>query len=143
GWQGRERAARFAGGVVLLMLCYFLFFHRLGDRELSSSHEARAAQDAQSILLDQAWGLPHLFDRKAELQKPPLYYWLVAAAGYLRGGTVDAWSVRAPAAVAGLLGVLFVYLLGILRRRPLAGFFAAAVLGTAFHYTWLARTGRI
>ena len=34
-------------------------------------------------------------------------------------------------------------MLGILRRRPLAGFFAAAVLGTAFHYTWLARTGRI
>src|SRR2546423_15722782 len=108
-----ERVARLVGAFILLVLCYFLFFHDLGARELSSSHEARAAQDAQSILLEHAWGLPHLFDRKVELQKPPLYYWLVAGVAYLCGGTVDAWSVRAPAALAWLTGALFVYLLGI------------------------------
>jgi 4-amino-4-deoxy-L-arabinose transferase-like glycosyltransferase len=131
------------GLLILLGLCWLLFFHRLANRSTWSSHEARAAQDAQTILLDNAWGLPHLFDRKVELQKPPLYYWLVAGIAYLRGTPVDAWSVRLPAACAGLGGVLLVCLLGLARRRPIAGFTAAAMLATASHYAWLARTGRI
>jgi 4-amino-4-deoxy-L-arabinose transferase-like glycosyltransferase len=127
----------------LLALCVFLFFHRLADRDLWSSHEGRAAQDAQSILDDGAWGLPRLFDRQVELQKPPLYYWLVAGLARWRGGTVDAWAVRLPAALAALGTVLLVYLLGCWHGRPVAGLVAALVLATAHHYTWLARVGRI
>src|SRR5258708_524944 len=78
---------------LLVFLCCFLFFYRLADRDLWSSHEGRAAQDAQTILNDHRWGLPRLFDGKVELQKPPLYYWLVAGIAALRGGQVDAWSV--------------------------------------------------
>src|SRR5216684_3865939 len=59
---------------LLVFLCCFLFFYRLADRDLWSSHEGRAAQDAQTILNDHRWGLPRLFDGKAELQKPPFYY---------------------------------------------------------------------
>jgi 4-amino-4-deoxy-L-arabinose transferase-like glycosyltransferase len=128
---------------ILLILCGFLFFWRLADRDLWSSHEPRAAQDAQTMLSDGDWGLPHLFDRKVELQKPPLYYWLVAAVAELRGGDVDAWAVRLPAAAAALGGVLLVYAWGVGRRRPLAGFLAGVFLATSLHYTWLARTGRI
>src|SRR5947209_7784920 len=68
-----------AGLSFLAFLSYALFFHRRGDRELESSHEARAAQDAASLLATGPGELPRLFDRRAELQKPPLYYWLVAA----------------------------------------------------------------
>src|SRR6184192_2165206 len=56
---------------------YFLFFHGLGRRDLWNSHEARAAMNARSVLEDGRWLLPHLHDGHAELQKPPLYYWLV------------------------------------------------------------------
>jgi 4-amino-4-deoxy-L-arabinose transferase-like glycosyltransferase len=129
--------------LVLFILCWFLFFRGLGDRDLWSSHEARAAQDAQTMLLDGQWGLPHLFDRKVELQKPPLYYWLVAAIGYIRGGSVDAWAVRLPAAGGALACVLLVFGLGCRRGRPLLGFIAASMLATAVHFTWLAQTGRI
>ncbi len=129
--------------LLLLLLCGLLFFHRLADRDLWSSHEGRAAQDAQSILDDGAWGLPRLFDRQIELQKPPLYYWLVAALGWARGGTVDAWAVRLPAALAALGTVVLVCLLGQWRGRPVAGFVAAVILATAHHFTWLARVGRI
>src|SRR5438552_2330220 len=44
-----------------LCLCgsiLFLFFYRLADRDLWSSHEARAAPNAQSILDSGAWTLP-------------------------------------------------------------------------------------
>src|SRR3954447_25320712 len=90
----------------LTLFAGWLFFDRLGDRDLWSSHEARAAQDAARFLADGNWGLLVLFDGQPEYQKPPLYYLVVAAASWCRGGTVDAWAVRLPAAAAGLLTVL-------------------------------------
>jgi 4-amino-4-deoxy-L-arabinose transferase-like glycosyltransferase len=127
----------------LLALCGFLFFYRLGDRDLTSSHEARAAQDAQTILSTGDWGLPRLFDDKPELQKPPLYYWLVALSARLRGGVVDAWDARLPAALAALGTVVLVWVLGWKLGRPRVGFLAAVMLATCIHFTWLARVGRI
>src|ERR1700722_815980 len=87
--------------VGLFLLCFLLFFFRLGDRDLSSSHEARAGQDAQSMLPTGQWDLPRLFDGRVEMQKPPLYYWLGAAFGWLRGGGVDASCGRVPPALSG------------------------------------------
>ncbi len=124
-------------------LCGFLFFYQSATRPLSSSHEARAAQNAQSILDHNDWLLPRLFDRRVELQKPPLYYWLVAICGRINGNRVNAWCVRLPAGLAALITVLFVYYLGLCQKRPLAGFLSAVVLATSLHFTWLARVGRI
>ncbi len=128
----------------LLIVCLVLFFYRLADRDLWSSHEARAGMDAQTMLEERSWGLPHLFDGQAELQKPPLYYWLVAALARARGCAVDAWCVRLPAAGSALACVI-VMLSGMTRyrRRPAVGWLAAAILATALHFTWLARIGRI
>ncbi len=120
-----------------------LFFYRLADRDLWSSHEARAAMDAQTVLDGEDWALPHLYDGRAELQKPPLYYWLIAGVARLRGSDVDAWDVRLPAALAalGCIGVLT--WLGYERGRPLIGLLAGTALATAAHFTWLARIGRV
>jgi 4-amino-4-deoxy-L-arabinose transferase-like glycosyltransferase len=122
---------------------YTLFFHHLGERDLWSSHEARAAMDAQSLLDDGWTAAPRLFDGRAEVQKPPLYYWLVALIARASGTGVGAWAVRLPAALAGLGGALLLYGFGVRRGRPVAGLVAAVVLATALHYTWLARVGRI
>jgi 4-amino-4-deoxy-L-arabinose transferase-like glycosyltransferase len=130
-------------GLVVPCLVYLLFFHRLADRDLWSSHEARAAMDAQTILDEGDWGLPHLYDGRLELQKPPLYYWLVALLARCRGGQVDAWAVRLPATLSAVGCVVGVFLLLWRRGRPLAGVLAAAILATALHFTWLARVGRI
>jgi 4-amino-4-deoxy-L-arabinose transferase-like glycosyltransferase len=131
------------GWFFVFFLCGFLFFYGLGDRPLTSSHEARAAQNAASILSEDDWLLPQLFDRQVELQKPPLYYWLAAGIAQLFGIPVGGWAVRLPAALAALGTVLAVYLFGWLRGRSLAGFVAAAILATCCHFTWLARVGRI
>jgi 4-amino-4-deoxy-L-arabinose transferase-like glycosyltransferase len=87
--------------------------------------------------------LPHLFDGRPELQKPPLYYWLVASFTRALGGRVEAWTVRLPSALAALACVMGLYVLGLRSGRPIAGLVASAVLATAMHFTWLARTGRI
>jgi 4-amino-4-deoxy-L-arabinose transferase-like glycosyltransferase len=134
---------RIAVFIFFLVFCWLLFFHRLADRDLWSSHEARAGMDAQTMLDDGAWGLPRLFSGEPELQKPPLYYWLVASITALRGGTVDAWSVRLPAAGAAVLCVLGLLAFGRARGRAVAGVTAAVVLMSALHFTWLARIGRV
>jgi 4-amino-4-deoxy-L-arabinose transferase-like glycosyltransferase len=123
-----------------LLVVHVLFFHRLADRDLWSSHEARAGMDAASVLDGQPF--PHLFDGRAEVQKPPLYYWLVAGIARLRGGEVDALAVRLPAAVAAFLTVA---LLGwqVERLRPGAGWLTALILASGIHFTWLARIARI
>jgi len=128
-------------GVTLVCL-YFLFFHRLAERDLWSSHEARAGMDARSILED-GRPLPRLFDDQLELQKPPLFYWLVAMTGWLHGGVVDAWSIRLPATLAGLGCLGLLTLLGWQRGRGSMGLLAAALLATVAHFTWVARIGRI
>ncbi len=128
---------------ILLLICAFLFFYRLADRDLWSSHEGRAAQNAQSVINDGSLAVPQLFDKRVELQKPPLYYWMVAVVAQLREGHVDAWAVRLPAALSAALALAGVYLFGVGLGRPVAGFVAAVVLATGVHFTTLARTGRI
>ncbi len=134
--------SRFPLLLVGLLALYLLFFHRLADRDLWSSHEARAAMDAQTVL-DDDWVLPHLYDGQPELQKPPLYYWLVAACAACRGGAVDEWAVRLPAALSALACVLLLVGLGWRRGQLWVGLAAGLVLATTVHFTWLARIGRI
>jgi 4-amino-4-deoxy-L-arabinose transferase-like glycosyltransferase len=135
---------------VLLIIGGALFLPFLGGRELASSHEARAAINATVVLERGCWGLPRLFDEQIELQKPPLYYWLVSLLGLMLG-EVDAWAVRLPAALSGLGCMLVVYWLlarGGTRRltslgAPEVGLLAALILGSTVHFTWLAQVGRI
>jgi 4-amino-4-deoxy-L-arabinose transferase-like glycosyltransferase len=137
-----------AAGIAVLpaavcLVAYLLFFRGLGDTDLWASHEARAAQDAQRILEDGDWALPRLFDEQVELQKPPLFYWLVAAVGWARGGTVDAVAVRLPAALAGVGTVIVICCFLISQGRPVAALLTGLLLATAQHFTAISRIGRI
>lgn len=130
-------------GILSLFWLYFLFIHRLGDRDLWNSHEARAAMNAQSMIDSGQWLLPQLYDGRWEVQKPPLYYWMVAGLAVLDGGKVNAWHVRLPSTLSAL-GCLCVLLwLGHRSGRFRLGIVAAIVLASAMHFTWLARVGRI
>lgn len=128
---------------LLAGLLFLLFFFQLGARDLVSSHEARAAQNAQRMLDTGEWGLPTLFDGQRDLQKPPGFYWLVAVVGELNGGHVSPWVARAPAAAAALFAVLLVY--SFLRREgyPTGALVAAICLATANHFVAIGRTARI
>ena len=128
--------------VLLILLAAFLILPFLGSRELASSHEARAAINATVVLERGSWGLPRLFDEQVELQKPPLYYWLVSLLGIVRG-QVDAWAVRLPAALAALACVGVLVLAAARAGRPAVGLLAGFILVTTLHFTWLAQVGRI
>lgn len=136
-------AARpFWTAIGLVVLCCTTFLQGISTRGLWASHEARAAQNAQSILLDGDWLAPRLFDGQVELQKPAGIYWLIAIVGALRG-EVDAVAVRLPVAMAGTITVLMVWHHLHQRGRPIAGLITAIALASAIHYTGTARIGRI
>lgn len=143
GWRFRLGAVWSALGAGWPLLLIFLFFFQLGTRDLVSSHEARAAQNAQRMLDTGEWGLPTLFDGQRDLQKPPAFYWLVALTGALTGGHVGPWAARLPAALAAVGCVALVY--WFLRREGYrAGAVVAAVtLATANHFIAIGRTARI
>jgi 4-amino-4-deoxy-L-arabinose transferase-like glycosyltransferase len=140
GSTGRNAGATKA---LLPLLAAVAFLATLGTRDLTSSHEARAAQNAQRMLDTGDWGLPALFDGRADLQKPPGYYWAAAAAGWAGGGAVTEWAVRLPAALAGLLCVLLVFAFLRADGRSTAAWVAAAVLATATHFIAISRTARV
>jgi len=141
--NGIFRAAAFKPILVLIALCLLLFFFRLGRRDLHSSHEARAAQNAQYMLSRGDWAIPKLFNDRLDLQKPPLFYWIVASLGWLHDGIVNPWIVRLPSAVSALGCVLVVFFVGLRLGNLRTGFLAGLLLATSLHFTWLARVGRI
>ncbi len=139
--QSWPHAAAIAGGVFFLLGLLFLL--TLDRTDLVHSHEARAAQHAHMMLHHHRWGLPTLCDGRVELQKPPLYYWLVAATSVITSGEVTVWSTRLPAPISGMLAVAAVAAFLLLRRRPTAAIVAAIVLATAIHFTATCRIARI
>lgn len=137
-----KQPATYISSLTVILVGFSLFFYRLGDRDLWSSHEARAAQDAQSVLNGQ-WLVPQLFDGRFELQKPPLYYWCIATWCRLTGRPVDALAVRLPATLSALIIMATLIVLGYLFNNLLAGVLAAATLFLTPHFVWLARVGRV
>jgi len=128
---------------LVLLGSAILFFVALSNRDLFASHEARAAQNAQLSLDNHDWGVLHLFDGSPDYQKPPLFYWLVAAVTWLCGGQVDAFAVRFPVALAGWSIVLLVMQFLRSRGRPTAAIIAGLTLTTAQHFLSVSRIGRI
>lgn len=122
---------------------WFLYGWQIAQRGLWSSHEGRAAQNAQAILDDGDWLVPHLYTGEPEMQKPPLYYWMVAAFGWLNDGHVDATAVRMPALITGILGLIVVFQLGRRMWDWETGLWATGILALTTRYAWLARVGRI
>ena len=135
--------SRLALAGALSLLCGPLFFYHLAQRDLWSSHEGRAAQDAQIVLERRRLGCATLVRRARGVAEAAALLLAGRLVGHVHGRPVDAWIVRLPAAVAALACVVGLYLAGCLRRRPVAGLLAALVLATFLHFTWLARTARI
>src|SRR5262249_12864963 len=80
----------------LLALSAAVWLPGLGGWERLSYHEAFVAQGAREMLDSGAWANPTIGGRPW-LEKPPLPWWLVVAAGRVAGG-VDEAVARFPSA---------------------------------------------
>ena len=122
--------------VLLLFVSYLQFFHQLGTLGLVGPDEPRYAQVAREMVASGDFVTPRLHGIPW-FEKPTLYYWLAASAFEAMG--VSGLAARLPSAVAGLLGVFAVYLIGRHWVSARCGLAAALILATSPLYFSLAR----
>lgn len=114
--------------VLLVVLSIAVFLPSFLYIEIISGHEAREGMRLREMLETGHWLFP------AVLRKPPLYYWMSGAIAQLRGGTVDAISLRLPSALLAGLGVLVVFRLGRYAATPIGGAWGGVILLTSLLY---------
>jgi 4-amino-4-deoxy-L-arabinose transferase-like glycosyltransferase len=140
----RHRAALLVAAVVLLGT-------GLGATDLWAPDEPRYGQVAEEIraLEDGAGSLVLLrLGGEPYTQKPPLYYWLAAAAGQLTGNRVSEVAARLPSMLAGIAAVLVTHAFALSLFRspwgsPRGALFAGVVLLTSFRFAHLARRAQL
>ena len=116
---------------MLALAAVIAWFAALDLRLLQHPDEGRYAEIAREMAASGDWVTPRLNDLKY-FEKPPLQYWLGAAAFDAFG--VNEWTARLPSAIAGFLAVLAVGFTAARLASPDAGAFAALVLGgTVWH----------
>lgn len=115
-------------GVGAMLLLASLTLNLVGNGRISlwDRDEPRYAQASRQMLESEEWVVPK-FNTDNRYDKPVLIYWLMAASMKVFG--VNEFSARLPAAIAGSLTVLIVFLLA-LRMGCEAGSAALAALIT-------------
>lgn len=127
--------------LLLALAGALLFLPYLGLRDVWTSGEARVAQVARQMRFSGKTAdliVPQLGDDE-RLKKPPLAYWLTAAAS-LPFADVDEFNSRLPDALAAICTMLLIYLLGTELAGRNAGLLAALALGTTCVFWEYART---
>jgi 4-amino-4-deoxy-L-arabinose transferase-like glycosyltransferase len=130
----RWRALVLAAAAVLLLA-------GLGRLDADAPDEPRTLQIAEEMRSVEhgATGFVVLhLNGEVYTQKPPLYYWLAAGVGAVRG-RVTVWAARLPSALAGIGVVALTLLLGTRLLGSGAGVLGAAILLTTWQFPYLAR----
>ena len=125
-----------AAATAVLLLAAAMFFTRLGARALWSS-EFRWAEIAREMQLTSRYFWPTINGR-VYFDKPLGSYWLVLAASWLTGGLSET-SARLPCAIAGLLGVWLVMLVGRRLYNGRTALLAGLILATSFSFVFFSR----
>ena len=120
----------------LLLLCGLTFLFGLGRSAITDSDEAFYAEAGREMLESGDWTTPH-YNYEVRLQKPILYYWVVA--GIYRLAGVSEWGARAGSAVAGIGLALVAAIVGRRWYGSNVGLLAGAIVGTSFGVVPLAR----
>ena len=114
--------------LLLLVLAGSLFFAGLGSLPLLEPDEGRNAEVGREMLSSGDWVTPH-YDGLPYLDKPPIFFFLVAAS--LKLGGPNEWSARAPSAVTGLCLLLLSWLLARRMFGESTALRATAVIASA------------
>ena len=112
---------------LLLVVAGMLFFLGLGRLPLIEPDEGRNAEVAREMLAGGDWITPH-YNSLAYLDKPAVFFWMVAGSFRLLG--TSELAARLPSAVAALGTMLLVWLLARQMFGEAAGWRAAVIWAT-------------
>ncbi len=111
--------------LLLLLAVAVVWFGNLEYRKLFHPDEGRYAEIPREMVASADWLTPRLNGIKY-FEKPPLQYWVTAAAYRVFGEA--QWTSRLWTALSGFLAVLLTYAAGVRLSGPDAGLYAALLL---------------
>src|SRR5512140_1932549 len=117
--------------IALLLALALLWFAGIGQRALINPDEGRYAEIAREMVVTGDWLTPRLNGLKY-FEKPPLQYWVTAAA--FRAFGIHEWSARLWPVLSTFLAVLFLGVVGLRLGGPRLGLYAAAALAGCAGY---------
>src|SRR5271170_6512313 len=126
GWERTQEYDRTVAAFFLLL--FVLFFTRLGELILPAYDDITHAAMGRGILQTGDWFTMH-YNGRATWLKPPLYFWLEAAAFKLFGPT-EFWA-RFPSALCGFGTLVLAYGVGEKRLGRRAAFWSVFALATS------------
>src|SRR5437773_1342042 len=112
--------------IALLFVFAAAWFAGLENRTLLHPDEGRYAEIPREMVATGDWLTPRLNGLKY-FEKPPLQYWLTAAAFSAFG--IDEWTARLAPALATVLAALAIGYAGKLIASPAVGVYAALAFG--------------
>ncbi|API87272.1 ArnT family glycosyltransferase [Francisella uliginis] len=122
----------YAYDILILLVIYAIYFIVfLGHRHLSIPDEGRYPEIAREMLSTGNWVTP-LINGVPFLDKPPLYYWMEATSMHFFG--INAWAIRLPQALLGILGCISIYSFGRYFYSRFAGVLASFILAANVLY---------
>lgn len=119
---------------LIIAVAGILMFSYLGSQPLLDPDEPVYAETAREMLQYHDFLSPRIYG-DFWYDKPPMYYWLVAAAFQAFG--IGEFAARLPSAVFALGGALLVYFSGRKLFNERAGLLAALILATSLEYFYL------
>ncbi|MDP9129892.1 MAG: glycosyltransferase family 39 protein [Candidatus Binatota bacterium] len=126
---------------ILVIISFLLFFFALGSRDFWTPVEPRYGEIVRVMFSKGEWIVPTV-NGGIYTDKPILFFWLALIASNLCG-SVSEWTVRFPAALAGVGFVLSTYFFGRDFFGPRIGFIAAVILATSVRVVWEARWAHV
>ncbi|MCX5809049.1 MAG: glycosyltransferase family 39 protein [Proteobacteria bacterium] len=122
--------------LIILLFSYVFFFYGMGEYSLKEPDEGRYAEIPREMIELNDYTVPHL-NYVRYFEKPPLFYWTVAASYKLFG--VNEWSFRFANAFSAFLCMLSLYI--FVRRwfGERAAFLSSIVLISSFGFFSMAR----
>jgi 4-amino-4-deoxy-L-arabinose transferase-like glycosyltransferase len=126
---------------ILLVFCSLLLILGIGRWDLWNPDEPRYAQVAKEMVDRGDWVLMHV-NGNTYVDKPPLFFWLIALSSFLWQG-FTSFSVRFPSAFLSTLTVLLTFFLGKKLYDSWTGFLSALILATSFEFAYLSTRANI
>lgn len=93
---------------LLILLCGLIFLPGLGRQVMEREQELRVVLTAHDMVETGRWLVPH-YQNELRLKKPPMMYWVVAAAFKMSGSVQSPFVARLPNAVLTTLLLAAVY----------------------------------
>lgn len=122
--------------LVVLIIAAGIMFFSLGTVPLLDPDEPVYAETAREMLSFGDFVSPRIYG-EYWYDKPPMYYWLVAASFQLFGS--GEFAARFPSALLAVLGTLYVYFAGARLFSERAGLAGSLVLASSLEYFYLGK----